>query len=458
MNHSDPKQNSSKKEHIEPIVSLRTENGTMLEAIVDGKGRQSRLIVFRQGNWSEETSVVIEGRRYVPYSARNNLLTHGVIRLPSAVGDYGSENELLAEVEQFIHRYVDLEPAFEEVAAHYVLMTWGYDTFNELPYLRVRGDYGSGKSRFLLTVGALCYKPLFASGASTVSPIFRLIDRVGGTLVVDEADFRFSDERAEITKILNCGFARGFPVLRSEATPTKEFNPRAFDIFGPKLVATRHHFEDEALESRCLTAVFGERTVRPDIPVSLPRSFDSEAEQLRNKLLRYRFRRFERVDAPVPEAERDVELRRAQIAAPLLSVATNPEARGRLADFMRDRPRSDRQSRFDTERRVLEVVRGLLDGSASIGLQQIAKGFQTDWGQDYGVEVSPRWIGSILRRLGIQPQKSNGNYVVPTSEYPRVRDLMGRNEVRDVGDERDVNRDVRRDAATPDSGMPTTLS
>lgn len=102
MSQGEPKTSASKKEHIEPIVSQRTENGTMLEAIIDGKGRQSRLIVFRQGKWSEETSVVIEGRRYVPYSARNNLLTHGVIRLPSAVGDYGSENELLAEVQEFI--------------------------------------------------------------------------------------------------------------------------------------------------------------------------------------------------------------------------------------------------------------------------------------------------------------------------------------------------------------------
>ena len=184
-----------------------------------------------------------------------------------------------------------------------MLMTWGYDVFNELPYLRVRGQYGSGKSRFLLTVGSLCFKPIFASGASTVSPIFRLIDQIGGTLVVDEADFWASDERAEITKILNNGNARGFPVLRSEVTPSKEFNPRAFNIFGPKLVATRHPFEDEALESRCLTEVLGGRPLRRDIPISLPRCFEEEAEALRNKLLMYRFRRFGIPDELVMEPE-----------------------------------------------------------------------------------------------------------------------------------------------------------
>src|SRR5207244_5816333 len=104
--------------------------------------------------------------------------------------------------------------------------------------LRERGDYGSGKTRFLLVVGALCYKPIFASGASTTSPLFRIMDAFRGTLILDESDFRLSDERAEIVKILNCGNARGFPVLRTEVNRAKEFDPRAYTVFGPKIVAT----------------------------------------------------------------------------------------------------------------------------------------------------------------------------------------------------------------------------
>jgi tRNA A37 threonylcarbamoyladenosine biosynthesis protein TsaE len=72
---------------------------------------------------------------------------------------------------------------FENVATHYVLLTWLYDAFNELPYLRLRGDYGSGKTRALLTIGSLCYKAFFASGASTVSPTFHTLDAFRGTLM-----------------------------------------------------------------------------------------------------------------------------------------------------------------------------------------------------------------------------------------------------------------------------------
>src|SRR5205085_10842443 len=127
-------------------------------------------------------------------------------------------------------RYVDVSPLYEKLASYYVLLSWVYDGFNELPYLRLRGDYGTGKTRFLLTVGSLCYKPIFASGASTVSPLFRIIDAIQGTLVIDEGDFRLSDERAEIVKILNNGNARGFPVLRSEVTSSREFNPTAYTV------------------------------------------------------------------------------------------------------------------------------------------------------------------------------------------------------------------------------------
>jgi hypothetical protein len=361
-----------------------------------------------------------------------------VIVLPSAVADSDTWADLLGDVQDFIHRYVDLSPAFEEIAAHYVLLTWGYDVFNELPYLRVRGQYGTGKSRFLLTVGALCFKPIFASGASTVSPIFRLLDQIGGTLVIDEADFWASDERAEITKILNNGNARGFPVLRSEVTPAKEFNPRAFNIYGPKLVATRHPFEDEALESRCLTEVLGPRPLRSDIPISLPGRFEEEADALRNRLLMYRFRRFGRPDELVVEAESGLEPRRAQILAPLLSVATTSAARDRMRAFVADCAPSIQDRLRDADRRVLGAVRALLaDKSAPVSLGAVAHRFDMKWRDEYGVEVSARWVGSILRRLGVRPQKSNGIYVVPTTEFPHLRDLFTAHQLGDTGDDGD---------------------
>lgn len=243
----------AKKQAAQPTVSVVLPNGSIAEMVLNPEENGTRFCVSKDGDVRYETSLVVNGQRLVPYSPRNNLLTNEVVLFPSEATEYDSEQQLVEQIRAFIHRYVDVSPLFEQIASYYVLFSWVYDGFNELPYLRVRGDAGSGKTRCLLCVGSLCYKPIFASGASTVSPLFRILDSMRGTLIVDEGDFRFSDEKAELVKILNNGNGRGFPVLRSESVSGKEFSPRAYSVFGPKLIGTRGYFQDRALESRCLT-------------------------------------------------------------------------------------------------------------------------------------------------------------------------------------------------------------
>src|SRR5216683_1379114 len=166
-----------KERHI-PAVSAVLGDGTILETVVDREAKRTSFVLAKDGEWQSADSVPIDSSaRLVPYSPRNNLLAHEVVLLPSKPEEYGSEDALLPEIESFIHRYVDVNPLFEKIGSYYVLLTWIYDRFNELPYLRLRGEPGSGKTRFMLTVGSLCYKPIFASGASTVSPLFRTPQR-----------------------------------------------------------------------------------------------------------------------------------------------------------------------------------------------------------------------------------------------------------------------------------------
>jgi hypothetical protein len=278
-----------------PTTSTVLEDGVLVELVYEPKARRTSLAVWRNQACELVPSIELPSCvRLAPYSPGNNLIKNDVVLLPSGPNEYGSEAELVAEIQAYVHRYVDLSPQFERIASYYVLFSWLYDGFNELPYLRVRGDYGSGKTRFLLVVGSLCYKPVFASGASTVSPIFHILDSFRGTLVIDEGDFRWSDDKADIVKILNNGNVRGLPVLRTEVSRTGEFNPRAFQVFGPKIVATRGFYEDRALESRFITEETGHRKLRAGIPINLPASYKEEALRLRNKLLLYRFRNYGR--------------------------------------------------------------------------------------------------------------------------------------------------------------------
>ncbi len=428
-----PDPNSSteeaRKERRIPAVSAVLGDGTILETVVDPEAKRTSFILAKDDEWRSADSVPIDSSaRLVPYSPRNNLLAHEVVLLPSEPEEYGSEEILLREIESFIHRYVDVSPLFEKIACYYVLLTWIYDDFNELPYLRLRGEPGSGKTRFMLTVGSLCYKPIFASGASTVSPLFRILDSFRGTLVIDEGDFRLSDEQAEIVKILNNGNAKGFPVLRSEATANRgEFNPRAYEVYGPKLIATRGFFKDRALESRCLTEETGGRALRDDIPISLPQSFKAEAQSLRNQLLLYRFRNL-KAGRQSQAPDRAIEPRLNQIFLPLLSVVTNPKDREELRALARRYHGEMIAERgMDLEAQILEVIRDLRQSERTLSVKDITSWLVDRHGEDYERKITTRWVGSVIRRkLYLLTCKSHGNYVIPPEELPKLDRLYAR--------------------------------
>ena len=428
--------NDQSKKQPKPLAAASAvlSDGQLLEMVYDPANKQTVFVLWRDNQWRFEPHwEVTPLKRLAPYSPENNLIKHEVVLFPARPEEYDSEEKLLVEVQSFIHRYVDVSPLFEKIASYYVLFSWVYDGFNELPYLRLRGDPGSGKTRFLLTVGSLCYKPIFASGASTVSPLFRIIDAFRGTLIIDEGDFRLSDERAEIVKILNNGNARGFPVLRSEVTPSREFNPTAYTVFGPKLVATRGFFEDRALESRCLTEQMGQQRLRNDVPINLPASHKEEALALRNKLLLFRFRNYHKRIPTEELIDRSIEPRLNQIFAPLLAIIEDTKAQADLRELAHKYHRemiADRST--DMEAQVLEIIKDLLtSGDSKLSVKDITNWFVDRHGEEYERKITTKWIGNVIRRkLALKTQKSHGVFVIVPAEVqklPRLYEKYGIN-------------------------------
>lgn len=411
-----------------PTASAMATGDSLAEIVFDPAIGRTQFVVGNAEGWRCVPELELRpGEVAVPYSAVNNLLAHEVVLLPSAPAEYGSDADLLARIRGFIHRYVDVSPLFEELAAYYVLLSWVYDAFHELPYLRVRGDFGSGKTRFLLVVGSVCYKPIFASGASTTSPLFRIMDAFRGTLILDESDFRASDERAEIVKILNNGNAKGFPVLRTEITKSKEFDPRAYTVFGPKIVATRGYFDDRALESRCLTEEMGQRQLRPDIPLNLDETYRAEARDLRNELLLYRLRHWRRERTVTALAAASIEPRLRQIFAPFLSLISDEAARGRAVELLLSYQRELVSERsLALEARVLEAIAIVMTPTTeSLRILEIANVLAARFSDDFERPVTPKWVSTILRkRLGLRPVKARGVFVVPRSELAKVPQLL----------------------------------
>lgn len=415
-----------------PTISRVFEDGTLVEALYDAATSSTSLAVRTpDGGLSVEPYVELPTKeRLVAYSAQNNLISTGCVLLPSDIGDFGDKGDLVEAVRAFIHRYVDLSPVFEEIAAHYVLLTWVHDAFNELPYLRFRGDYGTGKTRALLTLGSVSYKPFFASGASTVSPIFHVLDAFGGTLVLDEADFRFSDATADLIKILNNGNMQGLPVLRTMANRHRELNPQAFRVFGPKLIGMRRSFSDQALESRFLTEDTGGRPLRSDIPIHLPASLKAEALILRNKLLAWRFQARFSVGPDPSRLVEGVEPRLNQTALALLSIVDDAGARDRIrCELVGEEARVLQERASSLEATMLSC---LMDAFGEIDTPYLAVSdatyrFNQKACAELGRAMSNKWVGGFLRnRLRLSTIKTRGVYVVPLTERAKIESLARR--------------------------------
>lgn len=413
-----------------PTVSRVTPDRTIIELVYDADARKTALCVSRFGGlWNIEAEVTIEtGEVLVPYSASNNLISNECVLLPSKPEEFYFKDELLADIQSFLHRYVDLSPLFEQIAAHYVLLTWVHDAFNELPYLRLQGEYGTGKTRGLLAIGSLCYRPFFASGASTVSPIFHTLDAFGGTLVLDEADLPYSDARADIVKIFNNGTVRGIPVLRTVVNKNKEFNPKAFKVFSPKLIAMRGRFEDKALESRFLTEETGSRPLRPDIPIQLPDSLKTEALTLRNRLLHYRLCHLFDIKSDPTVRVDGIEPRLNQTAVSLLSLVDDPALRKDIGEALVRENDALLSERHNTaEAKLVAAVLAVQTASPTITLKEITERYNAANSDACAKAVSNKWIGYMLRkRLKLTPKKSCGVYVLEQIEEKQLKALTHR--------------------------------
>jgi len=337
----------------------------------------------------------------------------GAVKLPSGVEEYGDTLTLLAEIEAHIYSYLDVSPNYLKFAAYYVLLSWLYDRFHTLPYLRALGDTGCGKSRFLDVIGGLCYKAISASGCVTPAPIYRMLRKWQGTLVLDEADMKNSDEYNEVVTILNCGFERGRPVIR--ATKDNPDKVQILPVYGPKVFATRRRFKDVALEARCLTEIMRE-TDRDDIPPVLGRKFFEEQQTLRNKLLLFRLRNYFNVD---PEAASSLNLdgiepRLRQISEAFTSLFANePEVLESYREFITNHQRELIEQRAATKTgQVVEALFELLEEKtfhvpsvpSYMGDSELGTGIAaSDIAEKTG--LTSQAVGAILKGLGLETKR-----------------------------------------------------
>lgn len=398
-------------------------DGTILEALFNPAKKTTHFAIRQNEKIFEAPEFQFEQKLFLPPKANHNLLTCNFVKLPSQVQPYKDEQTLMQEIQNFIHTYVEIPADFEKIATYYVLLSWLYDNFQELAYLRVIGDYGSGKSRFLNTIGSLCYRPIFATGSTSAAALFRIINSVQGTLIFDEADLRFSNTTNETIKILNSGFSQGTPVLRSEqiSKNSKCFEPVAFNVFCPKIIATRQDFSDEALESRCLTTAM-EVKARADIQENLNPDFEKTALELRNKLLHFRLQKITQKIPVQPLPKMQLEPRLRQILNPLYSVVESFQAKQDILAFARKKQLAMLNLRFNSFAGELlqTFVQLLTENNREPLLQEITERYNLKFAGRYFIKAKK--TGAIFEKIfQLQKKRTAQGFCVPACQQNAIQ-------------------------------------
>ena len=339
------KEKKEKKKFINRYVN--EENKIIIEQVYDKEKNKSQLCIY---NFNTDEIRYVDfwesnGFKYFPKEGEE--LEKGAVLLPSKAEEY-DDDELNKEIRKFIISWLDVPEEVIKFGIWNIKRSWVYDKFNSLNYLRALGDIGLGKSRYLNTFGSIHYSPIFTTGATTPAPLFRILDKWGGTLVMDEADFKRSEESEDIIKIINQGFEKGNFIMRCDQNDASKIS--FFDPYSPKILATRRTFQDKATESRCITHVMEISEVK-NIPVNLNNEFWKSAESLRNKLLMWRFKNYFKIDMNKKYEFEGLEPRVKQIVNSYVSLfADNEKEMDEFKNYIKNYQEElidDRQSSFD---------------------------------------------------------------------------------------------------------------
>lgn len=398
--------------------------------------------IYKNNAVSIVDEIKIDDQTIKPMGSNDDIIKAGLLKVCLKPKDYKSNQELYQEVVDFIKKYFYGNESFIKISALYVMMSWIFELFREIPYLRVLGGFSTGKSRFLTTVGSCCYKPMFFTGSSSFSSIFRAIHQFKGTLLFDEGDFKNSDFASEATKLFNVGYNKDGCVTRSgeRGNKTKHYELEAYNVFCPKIIASRETYDDLALESRCITQELPVITKNSAIILQIPDEFEKDSNQLKRKLLMFRFKNFNTIKMESFDIEGISNMRILQIMAPIWNIAKllSKKERSLVIDYSIKMDKEISRSQLITDEAcvLMAIIKLIKVNLEKIYMNDISRGiresrpiYDGDMYYETVGDLSPRKIGHLVEKnLHLKKHRDNkGLYLKITNGIKvQINDLKNR--------------------------------
>src|SRR6516162_4248042 len=212
---------------------------------------------------------------------------------------------LLESIKRVFRRYIVLPKSAEVALSLWVLHAWTVDAGDISPFMvLVSPTKRCGKTSVLILLFYLTPKSELASNI-TAAALFRYIEAVRPTLLIDEAD-AFVKNNEELRGILNSGHTRLAANIIRNVEVNGEHRPRRFSTWAPKAIATIRKLAD-TLEDRAVTITL-QRKPRDANVERLRRRDTEEFRRLRSQAARWAADNFDSLvepDPAVPQALND---------------------------------------------------------------------------------------------------------------------------------------------------------
>lgn len=325
-------------------------------------------------------------------------------------------------------------PVFATLITLWIMGTYLSPIFDAYPYIFLSGTRGSGKTKVLEFVRYLAFSALLTSNASA-SSVFRIAQANKATLLIDEGEMlSHSKESAELRLILNAGYRKNNPVMR---TNKDSFMVEFFDVTVPKMIAAINPLE-ATLKSRCIELVMI-RTADKKKGNKRINDTSEEWELMRDALYRYGLLRMARAKE-IYETDPEVnilECRQNELFAPLLTVAKTIDIDGKRGIFKQIREYALSQNEMedlldDWHLYIIYILNDIVKTTRPYSIKEIKaklQEFVPDF--DEAERITSRWIGSALGRLGFKRgkrQEGGNTYMISRTE---VDELLVRYQIKD---------------------------
>jgi hypothetical protein len=312
---------------------------------------------------------------------------------------------LLNDVAAFIRRFVVLSETQADALALFVAHTHAIEAAETTPYLAISSaEKKSGKSRLGLEVLELLVREPLASMNISDAALFRAIEDLSPTLLLDEADAVFkAREREELRGLLNAGYRRGAVAYRMGGKNRSEL--QLFKVFSAKVFIGIGDFLPDTLIDRSIPIRLERRTREEPIERFHRRDVAPKGEMLRDSFADWLEPQTDYLHGMRPDLPDELDDRAQDMWEPLLAIADlaegdSPERARRAAVAL---SAGDEREDASMTARLLNDIFTVFENGAGDRLRtadliaHLVEIEESPWGDWYGKTISPHGLSKLLR-------------------------------------------------------------